>query len=99
MVGTDKVQSIRGLAGQMGFSEDTPEEPPHPAPKEATLLYPLGTAEVDALVGATADHWERLRAGGEEDDRGIRWLDGITDSMDMGLGLPPGLEPAEVAAL
>lgn len=40
----------------MGFSEDTPEEPPHPAPKEATPLYPLGTAEVDALVGATADH-------------------------------------------
>ena len=28
--------------------------------------------------------WERLRAG-EGDDR-MRWLDGITDSMDMGLG-------------
>ena len=28
--------------------------------------------------------WERLRAGEEGDDR--RWLDGITDSMDMGLG-------------
>ena len=28
--------------------------------------------------------WERLRAGGEEDDRG--WLDAITDSMDMSLG-------------
>ena len=27
---------------------------------------------------------ERLRAGGEGDDR-IRWLDGITDSMDVGL--------------
>ena len=27
----------------------------------------------------------RLRAGGEGDKR-IRWLDGITDSMDMGLG-------------
>ena len=26
-----------------------------------------------------------MRAGGEGDDR-RRWLDGITDSMDMGLG-------------
>ena len=29
--------------------------------------------------------WERLRAGGEGDNR-MRWLDVITDSMDMGLG-------------
>ena len=29
--------------------------------------------------------WERLRAGGEGDDR-MRWLDGIIDSMGMGLG-------------
>ena len=29
--------------------------------------------------------WERLKAGGEGEDR-IRWLDGITDSIDMGLG-------------
>ena len=29
--------------------------------------------------------WERLKAGGEGNDRGTRWLDGITDSMDMSL--------------
>ena len=29
--------------------------------------------------------WERLRAGGEGDER-MRCLDGITDTMDMGLG-------------
>ena len=30
--------------------------------------------------------WERLKAGGEGDNRGWNWLDGITDSMDMSLG-------------
>ena len=30
--------------------------------------------------------WERLRAGGEGDDRGRDGWNGITDSMDMGLG-------------
>ena len=30
--------------------------------------------------------WERLKVGGEGDDKRMRWLDGITDSMDMGLG-------------
>ena len=27
--------------------------------------------------------WERLKAGGEGDDKRMRWLDGITDLMDM----------------
>jgi len=30
--------------------------------------------------------WEGLGAGGEGDDRGWDWLDGITDSMDVSLG-------------
>ena len=28
----------------------------------------------------------KIEDGGEGDDRRMRWLDGITDSMDMGLG-------------
>ena len=30
--------------------------------------------------------WEGLGAGGEGDDKRMRWVDGITDSMDVGLG-------------
>lgn len=59
MVGTDKVEAIRALAGQAGPSKDSCDKrhpPPTPAPKKATPRYPLGTAKVDALVSPTADH-------------------------------------------
>ena len=32
------------------------------------------------------DCWERLKAGGEGGPQRIRWLDGITNSRDTGLG-------------
>ena len=37
----------------------------------------------DSLEGPWC--WERLRVGGEGDDK-TRWLDGVTDLMDMNLG-------------
>lgn len=69
VVGTDKVQSIRGLAGQARPSEGTPDKILILVPKEATPLYLLGTAKVDALVSSTTDHldisgaWKRRRRG------------------------------------
>ena len=36
------------------------------------------------LIGKDPGGWEGLKAGGEGDDR-MRWLDGITDLMDMSL--------------
>lgn len=57
MVGADKVEPIRALAGQAGPSKDSCDKhPPTPAPKKATPHYLLGTTKVDALVSPTADH-------------------------------------------
>lgn len=56
VVGADKVQPIRGLTGQARPSEGTPDKILTLVPKEATPLYLLGTAKVDALVSSTTDH-------------------------------------------
>ena len=50
-------------------------------------FQPIG--QTGSVPAQTLMH-ERLRPGGEGDDR-IRWLDGIIDSMDMGLGGLPGV--------
>ena len=46
---------------------------------ETPILWPPWCEELSHLKRPWC--WERLRAGGE----GMRWLDGITDLMDMGL--------------
>ena len=44
------------------------------------LLYSYSCEELTHLKRSGC--WERLKAGGEVDES-MRWLDGITDSMDM----------------
>ena len=49
---------------------------PHPNP---------GTIRSYFYLRLWAWCWERLKAGGEGDKKRMRWLDGITDVMDMSL--------------
>ena len=53
------------------------------AEAEAPILWPPD--EKTWLTGKDPDAGERLRAGREGDDRGWRWLDGITDSKEVSL--------------
>ena len=50
---------------------------------EAPILWPFDANS--QLIRKRPWCWERLKAGGEGGDRGHKWLDGITDSMDMSL--------------
>ena len=52
------------------------------AEAETPILWPPDAK--NWLIGKRPWYWERLRAGGEGDDR-MRWLDGITSSKDMSL--------------
>ena len=52
------------------------------AEAETPVLWPPDVEELTYLKRLW--WWERLKAGGEGDDR-MRWLDGITDFMDMSL--------------
>ena len=54
------------------------------AETETSILWPPDVK--NWLIGKKKPWcWERLKEGGEGDYRGWVWLDGITDSVDMGL--------------
>ena len=51
------------------------------AEAEAPILWPHDTK--NRFTGKRPWCWERLKAGGEGDNQRMRWLDGITNSMEM----------------
>ena len=70
-------------------------QPVHSEGDQPWDFFGRNDAKAEASTLATLyeelTHWKRLwcreglGAGGEEDDRGLRWLDGITDWMDVSL--------------
>ena len=70
-------------------------KPVHPKGNQSWIFSGRTEAEAEAPVLAQCEElthwkrpwcWERMKAGGEGDDRGWDGLDGTTDSMDMNLG-------------
>ena len=60
------------------FTESTDAE------AETPILWVTWSEELTHLKRPWC--WERLKVGGERGQQRMRWLDGITDSIDMGLG-------------
>ena len=71
-------------------------QPVHPKRNQSWIFIGRTDAEAEALIPVVTwweelSHWkrpwcwERLKVGGEGEDMRMRWLDDVTDSMDMSL--------------
>jgi hypothetical protein len=83
-------------------SEDTPGRLPTPALKEAIPPYPLGTAEVDALVSPTADHLDvsvACRKGGTVGQPGMGYTAWEAWEPQLGNILGQGNQPGSERTL
>ena len=60
-------------------------QPVHPKGDQSWMFIGGTDAEAEMPILWPPDAGKRLKAGGEGDHQRMRWLNGITDSMDMSL--------------